>query len=50
MRIEFNPNFINHFLDIWHYIADESTAAANNFEVQLREKINTLPHFPPFSL
>jgi plasmid stabilization system protein ParE len=46
MRIEFNPNFINHFLDIWHYIADESTAAANNFEVQLRKKINTLPHFP----
>ena len=46
MRIEFNPEFVEHFMGIWSYIADDNEDAANRFEKQLREKLNLLMHFP----
>jgi plasmid stabilization system protein ParE len=46
MHIEFNPDFINHFMDIWKYIASENVDAADNFDLQLRDKLSTLTHFP----
>jgi len=46
MRFEYNPAFIDHFLGIWHYIAQESVDRANSFEKQLRDRIEQLTHFP----
>ena len=46
MRIEFNSDFVDHFMGIWNYIADDNVDAANRFDRQLREKLSILIHFP----
>lgn len=46
MKIIYEPKFINQFNDIWDYISKDSQIRANNFKLDIKEKIEELVFMP----
>jgi plasmid stabilization system protein ParE len=46
LQIIYNPTFIDHFSDIWGYIAKDSRPSADRFRDGMEAKLKTLVNFP----
>ena len=45
MRIEYDDRFVDKFLNILQFVAQDSTQHAEKFEQKIKEKISNIPDF-----
>jgi len=46
LNIVYEPNFTNSFNSIWDFISIDSRTRANQFKIELKEKIEALVYMP----